>query len=40
MEKVTYHMRGVYAKADIKLKHNFMNTIAYKAQYNEHVAPP
>jgi hypothetical protein len=27
-------------KIDIKLKHNSMNIIAYKARHNEHVAPP
>jgi hypothetical protein len=33
-------MRDEYAKADIKLKHNSMNIIAYRERHNEHVAPP
>jgi hypothetical protein len=33
-------MRDKYAKRDIKLQHNFINIIAYRARYNEHVAPP
>jgi hypothetical protein len=32
MKKVTNHMREKYAKTDIKLKHNSMNIIAYKAR--------
>jgi hypothetical protein len=30
-------MRGEYTKADIKLKHTYMNIIAYMARHNEHV---
>jgi hypothetical protein len=33
-------MRDKYIKRDIKLKHNFMNIIAYKARHNDLVAPP
>jgi hypothetical protein len=33
-------MRGEYAKADITLKHNSMNIIAYRARHNEHMVPP
>jgi hypothetical protein len=39
-EKVTDHMRDKYAKRYIKLEHNFMNIIAYRARQNEHVTPP
>jgi hypothetical protein len=31
-EKVTDHMRDKYAKRDIKLEHNSMNIIAYRAK--------
>jgi hypothetical protein len=33
------HMRDKYAKRDIKLEHNSMNIIAYRARYNEHIVP-
>jgi hypothetical protein len=33
-------MRDKYAKRYIKLKHNFMNIIAYRARQNKLVAPP
>jgi hypothetical protein len=33
-------MRDKYAKIDIKLEHNSMNIIAYRARENEHVTPP
>jgi hypothetical protein len=33
-------MRDKYAKIDIKLKHNFMNIIAYRAGHNDLMAPP
>jgi hypothetical protein len=39
-EKVTDHMRDKYVKRYIKLKHNFMNIIAYRARQNKLVAPP
>jgi hypothetical protein len=39
-EKVTDHMRYKYVKRDIKLKHNYMNIIAYKVRQNELVTPP
>jgi hypothetical protein len=32
-------MRDKYAKRDIKLEHNSMNIIAYRARYNEHIVP-
>jgi hypothetical protein len=32
-------MRDKYTKRDIKLKHNSMNIIAYRARYNELVVP-
>jgi hypothetical protein len=40
VKKVTDHMRDKCAKIEIKLKHNFMNIIAYRVRYNEPVAPP
>jgi hypothetical protein len=40
VKKVTDHMRDKCAKTEIKLKHNFMNIIAYRVRYNEPVAPP
>jgi hypothetical protein len=39
-EKATDHMRKKYAKRDIKLEHNSMNIIAYRARHNKHVVPP
>jgi hypothetical protein len=33
-------MRDKYTKRDIKLKHNYLNVTAYRARYNELVAPP
>jgi hypothetical protein len=39
-EKVTHHMRDKYTKRDIKLKHNYMNIIVYRARPNEYVTPP
>jgi hypothetical protein len=33
-------MRDKYAKRDIKLKHNSMNIITYRARHNELMAPP
>jgi hypothetical protein len=33
-------MRDKYAKTNIKLKHNSMKIIAYRARHNEPVAPP
>jgi hypothetical protein len=33
-------MRDKYTKRDIKLKHNFMNIIAYRVRHNEIVVPP
>jgi hypothetical protein len=39
-KKVTDHMRDKCAKRDIKLKHNSINIIAYRARHNELVAPP
>jgi hypothetical protein len=32
-------MRDKYAKRDIKLKHNSMSIIAYRARHNELVVP-
>jgi hypothetical protein len=32
-------MRDKYAKRVIKLEHNFMNIIAYRARQNKHVTP-
>jgi hypothetical protein len=40
MEKVTNYMRDKYVKRDIKLEHNSMNIIAYKARQNKLVTPP
>jgi hypothetical protein len=39
-EKVTDHMRGKYVKRDIKLKHNSINIITYRARHNKLMAPP
>jgi hypothetical protein len=33
-------MRDKYVKRDIKLKHNSMNIIVYRAMHNELMAPP
>jgi hypothetical protein len=33
-------MRDKYVKRDIKLRHNSMNTIAYRVRHNELVVPP
>jgi hypothetical protein len=33
-------MRDKYVKRDIKLKHNSMNIIAYRARHNALVVPP
>jgi hypothetical protein len=38
-EKVTDHMRDKYAKRDIKLEHNSINIITYRARQNELVTP-
>jgi hypothetical protein len=40
MEKVTNYMRDKYVKRDIKLEHNSMNIIAYRARQNKLVTPP
>jgi hypothetical protein len=38
-KKITDHIRDKYVKRDIKLKHNSMNIIAYRARHKKLVAP-